>query len=147
MSQATAASYMGTTSASGTSASQLLRGLQHYVGYPVVVASYYLWVAVSGLPTQAENTSFRSNVKYDIDFGTTLTGDAYEVGGCYPNGQPYPHPVRPSHHTIKRWPRWSRPEMISNCHRPIWELYLTIGVRQLHLEMGTLPWPTVPLTK
>ena len=103
VSQATAASYMGTTSASGTSASQLLTGLQHYVGYPVVGASYYLWVTVSDSPTQAETTSFRAKVVYDINFGMTLAGDAYEVGGYYVNGQPFPHLVGHPNQTIKHW--------------------------------------------
>jgi hypothetical protein len=78
VSQATAASYMGTTTA-GTGTNSMLRGMQHFVGYPVRAWYYYYWVDVNYYPTSSDQSNFWNRVQSDIYDGMPLAGNAYEV--------------------------------------------------------------------
>jgi hypothetical protein len=101
--QSTAASDMGTTSGSGTSASAMLTEMKNKLGYPEYGGPWYFWVGVSGSPTSTEISNFESYLWEDIGYGMPVSGDAYEVSGHYPDGTVYPHLNGHPNLTIKHW--------------------------------------------
>ena len=66
VSQATAASYMGTDSTNGTSAAGLTAGLNNYVGVPVYGWNFFLRVNLDYNPTQAQRDTWLRNLDYDV---------------------------------------------------------------------------------
>jgi hypothetical protein len=87
--QATAASYMGTNSSSGTSISAMVNGLNHYVGQPDFGWNYYAFVPVDYTPTAAQRSAFLADVQYDVSRNSPVAGDAWEVaGGPHLTGHP-----------------------------------------------------------
>jgi len=88
VSQATGASYMG-TNGDGTSVTNMLNGLNNYVGIPIAGWAYYnfIWVPLS--VTQADRDTFLDNVAYDATNGWPVAGDAWEeVDGPHLVGHP-----------------------------------------------------------
>ena len=92
VSQATAASYMGTKPPpTGTTVSGITSGMQHFVGQPLKNWSWYEWVAEPWNPPY-DLAQFKDYVQFDIySEALPVVGDAVEVYGFYPNGKPYPH--------------------------------------------------------
>ena len=77
VSQSTAASYMG-TNVDGTSVTNLLDGLNNYVGLPVSGINWYRFVWVSMSPQPADKTTFINNLDFDVTRGWPVAGDAWE---------------------------------------------------------------------
>jgi hypothetical protein len=101
--QPTAASDMGSTKANGTSNTAMTTEMQNKLGWPEMGGSWYVWQGVSGSPTSTEISNFRSNLWVDVVYGMPVSGDAYEVGGNYPDGSAYPHLNGHPNITMKHW--------------------------------------------
>jgi hypothetical protein len=134
VSQASAASYMGTQPApTGTTVSGITSGMQHYVGYPVQGWSYYEWVSEPWNPPY-DVTTFKNDVQFDIyRLAMPLAGDGVEVYGFYSNGQPYPH--LPGH-------------QITRADSPVYHIFMIGGFDNYSSEIyyadsATSVWTTV----
>jgi hypothetical protein len=86
--QWTVANYMGTT-ANGTSWSQEVNGLNHFVGVPDFGWNYYGMAWVSDPPTAQQQTDFYNRLVTDVGQSSPIAGLAFEVpGGPHLVGHP-----------------------------------------------------------
>jgi hypothetical protein len=86
--QATAASYMGTTT-DGTTDGAMVSGLNHFVGEPDFGWDWYWFTGMDYNPTGAQRAAFLSNLQTDVYYNTPLAGNAWEVpGGPHLVGEP-----------------------------------------------------------
>ncbi|HJP72723.1 MAG TPA: hypothetical protein VJ914_00560 [Pseudonocardiaceae bacterium] len=89
LSQNTAASYMGTTQADGTTDAAMVNGLNYFVGQPDFNRNFYAFVWVSDTPTSAERSSFINDLHTDIGVYSPVAGNGWEVpGGPHLVGHP-----------------------------------------------------------
>jgi hypothetical protein len=96
LSQATIASYMGTTT-NGTGAGQEVNGLNHFVGVPDFGYNFYGMVWISDPPSAAQKTDFYNHLVADVAVSSPVAGLAWEVVGG-------PHLVgHPANQNIGHW--------------------------------------------
>jgi hypothetical protein len=134
VSQATAASYMGTSPPpTGTTVSGITKGMQNLVGVPVMGYIYYVWNSEPWNPPY-NFTVFKGDIQFDTyDAGMPVAGDGVEVYGFYPNGQPYPHLLG---------------HQITAADSPVYHIFLIggfdWGVSQIYYtDSATSVWSTV----
>jgi hypothetical protein len=102
LNQWTVAAYMdgnggNSINANGTSVSQEVDGLNHFVGLPDFGWNYYGFVWMDYFPTSAQRSAFEARVDANVSQGSPVAGDAWEVAGG-------PHLVgHPANQTIFHW--------------------------------------------
>jgi hypothetical protein len=98
LNQDTSAAYMGTTADSGTSYSQMVDGLNQYVGVPDFGWNFYAYVWMDYTPTSTQRSAFLAAVQTDVDYNNTpIAANSWEEAG-------YAHlPGHPVNETIFHW--------------------------------------------
>jgi hypothetical protein len=135
VSQATAASYMGTQPPpTGTTVTGITKGVQHFVGVPVKGWTFYAWVNEPWNPPY-NYSQFWNDVYADIyNYAMPTVGDAVEVYGFYPNGTPYPHLAG---------------HQITKADSPVYHIFMIGGFDSsdstiYYTDSATSVWSTVP---
>lgn len=125
VSQATAASYMGTTT-DGTTVNAMVSGLGQYVGTPVVGWNWYSFVWVTTSPTATEKANYLERLDFDLQHGFPVAGDAWEAAYG-------PHLLNhPTNLTIFHWFQIGG--------------YNSYGANTYYIDSATTVWPAVQAT-